>query len=211
MGFVILRKQNGDCNVQNKPGQTIRLFDRRVLPVLIAIACVYIGFLAFQQTISFFMQDAFSLTSSQAVKKTGIAVTMMAISMVVVQLVYIQIFRPRQIILLCGGVICTLTGFTILMLIPSQPVMAYAASALLGAGFGMLIPAIQSAVSLSVSEQEQSGVAGFLFGASAFGYVIGPAMGALLYSYSPRYLFSLGIASILIAALSAGRTVFRII
>ncbi|MBU9833304.1 MFS transporter, partial [Rahnella sp. L72c] len=59
----------------------------------------------------------------------------------------------------------------------------------LGIGFGMMIPAIQSSASLAVTKDEQGGVSGFLFGASAFGYIIGPVLGTYIYSIDPNMLF----------------------
>lgn len=207
LGFLILKPQKRKASDERKVKLSIKLTDKRVLPVFIGIACTYVGFSAFQQTISFFIQDTFFLDSQQAVIKTGVAVSVMALLMVITQLFYIQIFNPGAKLLLYSGLALCITGFLFLIFLKMSIINIYIGAGCLGVGFGMMIPSIQAFASLAVNENEQSGVAGFLFGASAFGYVIGPAMGTFLYSMAPSIEFSFCIISVIVATLSMHKVI----
>ncbi len=178
----------------------IRLTDRRVLPILFGIAFVYFAFSAFQQTIAFYIQDLFNLTPKVAASKTGITVALMAITMIVVQLGLLQFFKFNVSFLLLTGTVFSCIGFTTLLIIKDMYFINIS-SALVGAGFGMIIPAIQTSASLAVSDKEQGSVSGFIFSASAFGYVIGPLLGTFLFSQHPSSVFIFGIVSVVIAAI----------
>lgn len=207
VGVFILKPQETSEAKTKIIKKKIKLSDKRVLPILIGIAFTYIGFSAFQQTISFYIQDSFYLHSQEAVIKTGVAVSVMALLMISIQLIYIQIFKPQPKKLLFIGLLFCVFGFCMLAVLNSRLFYIYIGSGSLGIGFGMMIPAIQASASLAVGEDEQSGVAGFLFGASAFGYVIGPVLGTLLYSFAPRIMFSACAFVVIIAAISTKKII----
>lgn len=210
LGFFVLSKdkvESVSASVEEK--KTIRINDERVFPVFVGIALTYIAFSSFQQTISFYIQDLFSLDPARAVAKTGITISIMAVAMVFTQLVYIQIFKPSAKALLVFGSSACMLGFLGMILPYHYSMVINISSGLLGVGFGMMIPSIQSAASLAVSNDEQSGVAGFLFGASAFGYVLGPAMGTYLYSLSSSYLFYFAITSIVLATYFTAKVIYK--
>ncbi|MFS2221399.1 MFS transporter [Pantoea sp. B65] len=206
-GYFILKPETKREKEKTKKKNAIKITDRRVFPVFIGISCTYMAFSAFQQTISFYIQDVYSLKEDIAIKQTGITVSLMALMMILIQLFYIQIMKPDTKKLLHIGSALTMLGFLLLIFSREHIVTSYFSAGLLGAGFGMMIPAMQSSASLAVSKEEQGGVAGFLFGASAFGYVIGPVLGTLIYSSSPIYLFSIGIVTIFIAMFFARKSI----
>lgn len=201
LGVFSLNPQKCRVCSEQVANLSIKLTDKRVLPLFIGIACTYVGFSTFQQTISFFIQDVFSLEPQQAVRNTGVAVSFMALMMVITQLVYIQLIKPGTKILLYSGLIFSIAGFVLLIIMNKSLITTYIASGCIGTGFGMMIPSIQTLASLAVDEKEQSGVAGFLFAASAFGYVTGPALGTFLYSINSDVVFLFCIISLIIAAL----------
>lgn len=210
LGFMILSKNTVEpVSVSMEERRTIKINDKRVLPVFIGIALTYIAFSSFQQTISFYIQDLFSLDPEKAVAETGITVSIMAVAMVFTQLVFIQIFKPSSKLLLVFGSLMCILGFLGMISPYHYPLVINISSGLLGVGFGMMIPAIQSAASLAVSNEEQSGVAGFLFGASAFGYVLGPAIGTYLYSMSPIYIFCFAISAIMLSTYFTAKVIYK--
>lgn len=191
LGVLVLTPQEKNKELQRAKHRLIKLTDKRVLPVFISISLTYVAFSCFQQTLSFYIQDVFHLAPKQAVEKIGLTFSTMALCMIVTQLVFIRFIKPSFKIQLRLGTACCIAGFLILMPLNANVIFINFAAAFLGIGFGLMIPAIQSSASLAVTREEQSGVAGFLFGASAFGYVIGPAVGTLVYSHQPVLLFSL--------------------
>ena len=57
----------------------------------------------------------------------------------------------------------------------------------MGAGLGLLGPAMSAGASLAVSRDEQGGAAGLITACPAAGFVIGPVLGGVLYQVSPTY------------------------
>jgi len=202
MGLIFLKGKDVHIEVNKNKVRSVKLTDTRTLPILIAIALTYVSFSAYQQTISFYVQDNLNVSPNQSVVLTGYAVSIMAVCMVVTQLFYIQAFKPKPKSLLLFGLFSCVIGFLLLVLFSKVLLFIYVESGFLGIGFGMMIPAIQSSASLAVNEDEQGGVAGFLFGASAFGYVIGPLLATYVYSVNSKILFSVCILASMISALS---------
>jgi len=189
LGFLVLKPQKKSLTNKEKERILIRLTDKRVLPIFIGISLTYVGFSCFQQTLSFYVQDVFNLSPERSISKIGGLFATMAIFMIITQLLLIQIIKPSINFLLYCGMWSCVTGFMFLILTTQTFNGLYLACGFLGIGFGMMIPAIQSSASLAVTKDEQGGVSGFLFGASAFGYVIGPALGTYIYSINSNILF----------------------
>ena len=55
--------------------------------------------------------------------------------------------------------------------------------ALIGAGLGLLMPAVAAGASLAVGPEEQGGVSGLVGACPAAGFVLGPISGGVLYQY----------------------------
>jgi MFS family permease len=55
--------------------------------------------------------------------------------------------------------------------------------ALIGAGLGLLMPAVSAGASIAVEPEEQGGVAGLISACPAAGFVLGPVTGGFLYQY----------------------------
>lgn len=209
LGFIVLSSSEPTSSVIKENKVSVKLMDARVLPVFISITCTYIAFSAFQQTISFYIQDVFSLGPKETVAKTGVTISIMAVTMVMIQLGFIQVFKPSVKSLLWPGCFLCLLGYGGIILAGDLPVAINISAGMLGMGFGMMIPAIQSAASLAVSHDEQSGVAGFLFGASAFGYVLGPLIGTLIYSLNHKFVFIFAMTSIVLSTYFTSKVVYQ--
>ena len=57
--------------------------------------------------------------------------------------------------------------------------------ALIGAGLGLLMPAVAAGASVAVGPEEQGAVAGLVSACPAAGFVVGPIRGGFLYQHSP--------------------------
>ena len=55
--------------------------------------------------------------------------------------------------------------------------------ALIGAGLGLLMPAVAAGASLAVGSEEQGGVAGLVSACPAAGFILGPISGGFLYQH----------------------------
>jgi MFS family permease len=79
---------------------------------------------------------------------------------------------------------------------------------LLGAGIGLLVPAVASGASLAVSAEEQGGAAGLVTACPAAGFVVGPVAAGFLYTVHPALApagAALVILIVLVLSLAAGR------
>ena len=79
--------------------------------------------------------------------------------------------------LIAAGVVTSAQGLTSLLV----------GMAFMGAGLGLLGPAIAAGASLAVSRDEQGGSAGLITACPAAGFVMGPILGGALYQISPTY------------------------
>lgn len=169
-------------------------FDPRVVLPLLAIVAAHAGFSALQQTLAFRLQDIAALGTVAAIKQAGLAFSLFACSMVFAQLLVLRrsVWPPGRLFH-AGGALCML-GFVMLAATTSRNVLLVAQLPL-GAGFGLLFPALQSRASVAVARHEQGAVAGLVFAAAALGYVLGPLAGTALLAVS-------GVAPFVFAALT---------
>jgi hypothetical protein len=89
--------------------------------------------------------------------------------------------------LLAGGLLIAAThGFYLLL----------GGMAFLGAGLGLMVPAVASGASLAVSADEQGGAAGLVTATPAAGFIVGPVACGSLYTLHPT-LAPLGAAAVI--------------
>src|SRR6185312_10351393 len=122
------------------------------------------------------------------------------------QLVVVQRFNFSAKQLTTFGLAIGLTSFILFLAAPTFGALVFA-MILSGLGFGVARPAFAAASSLTVSPQEQGAVAGIIGGASAAGFIFGPAIGEM-YRWSPfiPYAFGAGMMVTLFVFMRASRT-----
>jgi DHA1 family multidrug resistance protein-like MFS transporter len=75
-------------------------------------------------------------------------------------------------------------GALVISLLDSWPAVL-ASMGFIGAGLGLLMPAVAAGASLAVGPEEQGGVSGLVSACPAAGFVLGPISGGVLYQQSP--------------------------
>jgi len=179
----------------------LRPTDRRLRSVLALGVLALTSIAIIQQTLSFFVQDLLALDAAAATRQVGLALAGFALVALATQAVLARRdIAPGR--LLRAGAVLLLAGF--LGLAASRGLAGVVASCMmLGLGYGMTMPGLQGAASLTVTTEEQGSAAGLLSAAMALGFVVGPLAGTALYQVMPRLPFMLGAALCLVLALGA--------
>lgn len=177
----------------------LRLLDPRIRVYLLASFGGFVGFSMIQQTLGFRLQDSLTLTGTETAQYTGIALMTSAGFTFVIQLLVAQRFKGTPVLLMRWGLAAMFTGG---MAIAASDSFAglLVGMGFVGAGLGLLVPAVAAGASLAVSQEEQGGAAGLVTATPAAGFVVGPVAGGALYTINPT-LAPLGAAIIVAAVL----------
>lgn len=154
-----------------------------------------------QQVIPFYVQDAFLLDTGAAVQKAGL----LAIVSAVFTLGSLQVtarISASPILLLIIGCLTATAGMGLFLVSPTIEILI-GSHALLGAGFGLLLPGLQALISLRAKSSEQAAASGYLSAATTMGYVVGPTVGGALYTFHPTAAFTMAMALMAVATILA--------
>ena len=156
--------------------------DHRLRVYLISAIGAFTGVAMVQQTLAFRLQDALNLSGIETAQYTGWAMMLSATSMLFMQVTIAQRFAgpPIQLVRWGGGL--SLLGTVIISSMVGWAVVL-TSMALIGAGLGLLMPAVAAGASLAVGPEEQGGVAGLVSACPAAGFIFGPISGGFLYQY----------------------------
>ena len=177
----------------------IGYLDARIRLYLLSAIGAFTGFALVQQTLAFRLQDMLNLSGIETAQYTGWAMMASAISTLFMQIVIAQRFTGHPIQLVRWGAGLLVIGTLTISLLMSW-VSVLISMALIGAGLGLLMPAVAAGASVAVGPEEQGGVSGLVSACPAAGFVLGPISGGFLYQYSPSAA-AWGAAVILIAML----------
>ncbi|WP_315724861.1 MULTISPECIES: MFS transporter [unclassified Bradyrhizobium] len=169
-----------------------------------------------QQLMGFRLQDVFFLTEEQTARWTGVLLVVMASAMLSAQFITrAWMKRTRKAIeatlwmLVAGGAVGAL-AVTVLATWPASSLwLQSAAMAALGLGLGLLIPSVGAAISLIAGEGAQGRAAGLFSSAQGIGFVIGPALGTVMYEWSHTGPFWMASALLVTISAIAWRTVMN--
>jgi MFS family permease len=106
-----------------------------------------------------------------------------ATSTLLMQFTVAQRFTGHPIQLVRWGAGLLLAGTVVISSLGSWPAVLSSMS-LIGAGLGLLMPAVAAGASVAVGPEEQGGVSGLVSACPAAGFVLGPISGGFLYQYS---------------------------
>ena len=200
--FVVWKylPESDTAGVSRKRAPRLSFLDARLRVYLLSAIGTFTGFSAIQQTLGFRIQDSLSLNGVETAQYTGAALMVSAFFTLALQLSVAQRYAGPALNLVRMGLICNLiaAGF-----VASAQGLAglIIGMAFMGAGLGLIGPAIAAGASLSVSRDEQGGAAGLITACPAAGFVIGPILGGALYQSDPAYppLFA-GFITVLVLA-----------
>ncbi len=173
------RKPAGDRPVPAK----LRLGDRRVLPHLVFLFVYFVAVGSIQQTLAWLVQDRFGLARAGAVQAAGLTFAAMAVALLVVQFGYVNRKKPDPRRMLVVGLGCVAAGYAVSVLhLPFWGLCA--AFVLVGTGAALVVPAANALATLGVTPAEQGAAAALVAAAPPAGFIVGPLLGAGLYSVS---------------------------
>ena len=175
----------------------LRYLDPRYRYFVIASFCTFMLMGVVMTTLAFYFQDLLQLTPAQAAQRFSVAIMFSSAAMMTAQLGLVRLVRsPITLILIglpivgCGyALIAAATGIRVLTL----GMVCY------GLGMGLATPAFGTGASLTVTNDEQGGLAGIMGSVAALGFLFGPLLGG--YIYSLQHGAPYGLAATLIGAL----------
>ena len=183
---------------QSALASTLKLSDRRLrLPLLVAFAAMFCVSIA-QITVGFFALDRLRLGAAAAARASGIALTGVGFALILSQGLVRKIAWSPQRLIGVGALIAA-AGFAIAALATTAPVL-WLGYFVCAAGMGWVFPSFQALAANRVAAHEQGAAAGSVSAAQAFGVVLGPLTGTLLYGWQASLPYALSAAVLLVIA-----------
>lgn len=165
-----------------------RLVNRRLLPLLSISTIMMMALPCMQMGASFYIQDLFDLSTSEAARYSGMALMASACMSVFSQVVIVRRFRVQPAQLLRYGLPICLLGVTFFMMSNSYPLLV-ASMGCFGLGMGMVMPGNVAALSMSVNDHQQGRIAGINTSANGLGFIFGPLLATGFYQFMPMLTF----------------------
>ena len=190
------------------PAARLRFVDERVWPLLATGLVATLSSVAMEQTIAFYFQDRLELDAASTPKSVGMALVVYGVVAVFVQGYVIRRFALRPATLLRVGPPIALVGFLVFLVARDFYTLTLAL-ALQGMGQGLTLPGVTSALSLSVSDEEQGAAAGLNSSSQALARMLGPLVGGALYELDPRFPYGFSAAILALLTLALLRYVAR--
>lgn len=172
----------------------LKFTDPRILSLVIAGVCLFMGFAIVHQTIAFRFQDVLGLSGVETAKIVGISLMFSATAALFVQLLIIPRLSVKPFTLLRIAMPIMMVSFGILVLGHSQNLYILAMF-ILGLGMGLAGPGFMAGASVAVSSEEQGAVAGVAGSCPALGFTVGPLLGTYLYSLDGALPYQFAFAS----------------
>lgn len=179
-------------------------FDPRVSLFLLMIGINGVVMSTIMQTISFYLMDTMHLQPQEAARYGGSALAAIAAAQLFVQLFLIPRFNLNPTQLIPRGALIAVVG---MFLVVASPVYAglIIGMGILGLSAGMLGPGLAAACSLSVSPEEQGGVAGLMSAVTPIGFIISPISIMPLYKVAPQIPYMITFTLTIVLAILALR------
>lgn len=159
-------------------------FGARVWPYLLAGFGMFTALGFVQILIGFLIQDRNGLPATATATATGGTLLAAGVGMLAAQAVIVPRVGWTSRRLMRAGTLTALTGLVLLLPDLGLPVFI-AAVLLVGLGLGLAIPGYTAGPTLTMSRQEQGGLAGLLAANNALTFVLAPTAATALYSLSP--------------------------
>ena len=172
--------------VARKRAPRLSFLDSRLRVYLLSAIGTFTGFSAIQQTLGFRIQDSLSLSGVETAQYTGAALMVSAFFTLALQLSIAQRYAGPALNLVRTGLVCNLIAASFVASAQGLTGLIIG-MAFMGAGLGLIGPAIAAGASLAVSRDEQGGAAGLITACPAAGFVICPILGGALYQLNAAY------------------------
>lgn len=179
--------------------------DKRVLPYLIVGGFLFLGLALVEIIMGFLVQDRLGLSDEDTAVTVATAGVLIGLGFAATQ----GLLAPRvpggPRALMALGSLCAAAGYGFAMAVSSLPLLL-AAMLAVAVGLGLALPGYNAGATLAVDPSEHAGVAGRLAATVGLTYMVGPVLGAGLYSMNPfAPLIGAGLLSLIAACLAAGK------
>lgn len=159
---------------------------------LLAALVTMIGLVSIQVVGGFYLQDQLQLPSDQLARMVSFGLVLSGLAMLIAQIVQSKWLKwePRPMILL-GSLI--LVASMLLFLLTTHLPFYYLAFFVFGLGSGWMMTGFMAGASLSVSNEQQGGVAGLVAAMQGISAIIAPILSTTLYQanrYSPMVMIT---------------------
>jgi MFS family permease len=177
--------QKTDVPVPAPATTHLSYFDPRFRIFLLVGFMMYTMMGVVQQTLAYYYQDLLGLDSAAVARVFGTAMMVSSGMMLFSQLVIVQRWgwQPRR--LLCIGLPLAMVGYAVLGF-SEQLWHLVLAMGFFGLGMGLAGPGFSAGSTLQVEAHEQGALAGLITSAPGLGFVIGPLLGAFMYTIDIR-------------------------
>ncbi|MDO4637265.1 MAG: MFS transporter [Lautropia sp.] len=184
-------------------GEVPRLLDPRLRRPMAAAFTAMLTVAIGQIVVGFFAIDRLGMSSGEAARTAGLALTSVGVGLVLSQLVVRRIRWHPGLMIRMGMVVAGL-GFGAVLLV-SDSVMLMGCHFVVAFGLGFVFPSFSAMAANAVQPHEQGAAAGSVGAAQGLGNVLGPLAGTLLYEVSPLLPYVLAAALLLVVAGWVGR------
>ena len=181
--------------VQGKPFSTdgLSIFKPEIFPFLLIGVVIFSALSTIQICLSYYLQDALSLTAGETTTKLGLVLFVGACGALVGQVVFVYRLKLFSETLIKLGL--SLMSAALLVLLLGSSIQHFSLGMLFaGLGLGVAVPGFMSRASLSVDKPYQGWISGWVAACPAAGYIIGPLFGSLLYKVHPLLPFGVVLA-----------------
>ena len=180
----------------------MRYSDPRIVPFVIVGVAMFTGMGLVQQTMGFRFQDALGLSAEETAINFGLAMMLSGLGSLFSQLVIVQRLRVAPFTLLRFAMPLMVIAFLMMALLETQTALTVA-MVIMGMGTGLAGPGFTAGASLAVGPSEQGAVAGVAGSCGPLGFTLGPAIGGVMYQFSPTlpYAFAAGLFLLLLVSM----------
>lgn len=184
---------------QSTPSSSVDRLPQAAIFLVVASASLFCCLAMLQQSLGFYFMDVYGATPEQAARQLGVVMLISAIASLLTQLVFMQRTTGRAASLVMRSYLFLVTAYVMVWLHSSMSVL-WMSAALLGIGMGIGYPSLTAAATSLCCTQQQAKVTGLMTATPAMGYVIGPPLGAWLYTVNNSHPF---LAAVLLLSILA--------
>ena len=167
--------------IGDKP-KKLRFFDPRYARITVIGFVTFMCMATMQQTLGFYVQDILQIDPATSAQQFALAMMYSSVAMFAMQVVVVQRFAWSPLLMLKLGLPIALLSF-IAVALANGISQIFMSMIMFGVGMGLALPGISASASLAVGTDEQGGIAGISAAVGGAGYLFGPLLGGLLYSW----------------------------
>lgn len=198
--MVLLLMPTQESVIRKKPLK-VSPFQKGVRLYLFAGFATIISIVILQVIMGFYVQDQLLLNTKEMARMISFGLMLSGVAMIVTQGVQMKStnWQPKTLILV--GSILLITSMILFLFVISS-LGFYFGFFIFGIGAGMMMPGFMAGASLSVSEEQQGGVAGLVGSVQGVSAVIAPLLSTSLYQVDPHLPFAIVAIFVLVMAIT---------